>query len=533
MQVPYSSHGDRYCDYLLNNYPDLDAEIVQRIEAAIENTNWHNPASSLDWNNLAILELVAAEQAKDLEIRARHIQVAVQNLNRGYQLDRNPLCAAHYALIQTMTGDTVNNAVSLSYTNLLSVIQAAYTSSKCVELGLTYLPPSRFGSHTWELLLKSQNYHIQSLVSLSEALWLSQLAFYMPMGVRFLQLASQINPSNVDILLRLGISHLMAGQFVEGILTLQNAGRADPDHIITLHALHLGYRTVGNLEAASYWLERARNLPSFPENANNPVWQWTKQVVDSEITYVAFEQDLVMAVEPNFNSIVTSVLVAEGDWFEHEMEFWRKWIKPGMTIIDVGANAGVYTFSAARAVGSTGRVLAVEPFSKCVRYLSETCRINNLDWVKVRAGAASDRNGTAKLSLSAASELNELVSEEDGDKKASGNFEEVECFTLDSLVAKENVRQVDFLKIDAEGHELQVLRGSDRLLKEFSPIILYENIADSTSSNLPVAKFLTGIGYKLFTYRSYLQKLIPLNTDADLGMLNIIAMPSQKIVVLR
>jgi FkbM family methyltransferase len=532
MQVPYSSHGDRYCDYLFNNYPDLDAGVLENVEAIVESTNWDNPVSSLDWNNLAILELIEAEQSEDLDMRAKHVQVAIQNLEKGFQIDRNPLCAAHYAFIQTMT-NAAGNATNLSYTTLLHVIQAAYTSSEPVEPGLIYLPPSRFGSHVWELLLKSQNYYTQSLVSLSEALWRSQLAFYNQMGIRFLQLANQISPDSVDIQLRLGIGHLMVGQFVEGILNLQNAERADPDSIIALHTLHLGYRTIGNLEAAGYWLERARNLPSFPENVNNPMWQWTRQAVDSEITYVAFEQDLVMAVEPNFNSIVTSVLVAEGDWFEHEMELWRKWVKPGMTIIDVGANAGVYTFSAARAVGSTGRVLAVEPFSKCVQYLSETCRINNLNWVKVCAGAASDRNGTAKLSLSAASELNELVSEEDGAKQASGNFEEVECFTLDSLVAKENVQQVDFLKIDAEGHELQVLRGSDRLLKQFSPIILYENISDSTSSNLPVANFLISMGYKLFTYRSYLQKLIPLNTDADLGMLNIIAMPSQKIVVLR
>jgi ribosomal protein L11 methylase PrmA len=61
-------------------------------------------------------------------------------------------------------------------------------------------------------------------------------------------------------------------------------------------------------------------------------------------------------------SIVTSVLIAEGDWFEKEMEFWRNWVKPGMTVIDVGANVGVYTFSAAVKVGSEGCVLAVDLF---------------------------------------------------------------------------------------------------------------------------------------------------------------------------
>jgi hypothetical protein len=318
MQVSsYSSHGDRYCDYLCNNYPDLDAGILENVEAIVKSTNWDNPTSSLDWNNLAVLDLIAAEQTEDLDTKARHIQTAMQNLEKGFQMDRNPLCAAHYTFIHTMTNAT-GNALNLSYTTLLNIIQIVYTSYEPVEQGLIYLLPSRFGARAWELLLQSRDYYAQSLVSLSEALWRSQLAFYSPMGVRFLQLANQITPGRADIQLRLGISHLMAGQFVEGALNLQSAGRIAPEGIIALHALHIGYRTIGNLEVASYWLDRARNLSSFPEHEHHPMWQWTQQAADSEITYVAFEEDLVMAVEPNFNSIVTSVLVAEGDWFEHD-----------------------------------------------------------------------------------------------------------------------------------------------------------------------------------------------------------------------
>ena len=202
-----------------------------------------------------------------------------------------------------------------------------------------------------------------------------------------------------------------------------------------------------------------------------------------------------------------------------------------MTIIDVGANAGVYAFSAAKRVGATGRVLAIEPFSACVNYLNQTCRVNQFDWVNVCAGAASDRNGTAKLSLSSASELNELISEEEGQTRDASSFEEVECFTLDSLIEQYAVSRVDFLKIDAEGHELQVLKGSDRILTEFAPIILYENIAGHQGSNLPVADYLRSIGYKLFRYQPYLQKLILVDVNADFqGSLNIIALPQKSIM---
>jgi hypothetical protein len=149
----------------------------------------------------------------------------------------------------------------------------------------------------------------------------------------------------------------------------------------------------------------------------------------------------------------------------------------------------------------------------------------------VCAGAASDRVGSARLSLSASSELNELVANDASVSMESGAFEEVACFTLDSLREQENLQQVDILKIDAEGHELAVLMGSQRILSEFAPIILYENIAGSQGSNLPVANYLLDQGYNLFRYQPYLQDLIPLdNLNTLQGNLNIIALPKSKIV---
>lgn len=520
MELTYSQ-SDRYCDYLLNRYPDMDAGILECIGAIAENTNWENPISSLDWNNLAVVALIEAEQSEDLEIRAMHFNNAIETLKQGFAVDGNPLCVAHYAFIQNTIAETAK-AIDLAFGNFLRTLQPVYTSAIKALPGLVYLPPLATCSSTEvEHILQSENSYTQALALLSQVLWRSQLAFYSSSGVRFLELALRYFPYSPGTHLRLGVAYLMANK-VEGLLNLHLAIQIDPGNAATLQALYLSYIKIGDLETANYWLEVARDLHLDKENS--PELQWVNSSPDNAMTYVSFEQNMVMAVEPDFSSIVTSVLIAEGDWFEREMEFWRNRVKPGMTVIDVGANAGVYTFSAAQRVGSGGLVLAVEPFSKCVKYLKETCRVNQIDWVRVCAGAASDRNGNAKLSLSSASELNELVSEKDGANKTPGNFEEVECFTLDSLIVRENVKQVDFLKIDAEGHELQVLRGSDLILTEFKPIILYENIAASQGSNLPVADFLRNIGYRLFRYQPYLQKLIPVNANNDFrNSLNVIA----------
>ena len=347
------------------------------------------------------------------------------------------------------------------------------------------------------------------------------------MGLRFLNLAAKLLPESISINFKLGISSLMNDQW-EGIIYLHRAIKMAPDYAPILQVIYLVYKNLEQIERAHYWLEIAREL--YRQSPNFREWRWTELELDSPFTYIPFESDLLLAVEPSFRSFVTGVLIAEGDWFEKEMEFWRSWIKPGMIVIDVGANVGVYTFSAARRVGPKGRVLAVEPFSGCVHCLQETCRINHLDWVKVCVGAASDRYGTARLSLSTASELNEIVSGDAAKKMKPGSFEEVSCFSLDSLIKEENLSQVDFIKIDAEGHELSVLAGSERILSEFAPVILYENIAGSKGSNLPVAEYLKNRGYQLFRYQAYIQKLIPLNSDEGLqGNLNIIALPPNQI----
>ena len=520
-----STPSDRYLEYIFSHYPDIDANILSSIEAIFESTHWDNPETSLDWNNLAVIDLIEAEQSEDLEAKTKLIHLAMQKLERGYSLDQSPHCAAHYVIVKSLLGES-GKAIQLAFNTVLTASQSVYTSAKSISGGLVYLPLSARNSLEFESILNAKNGCTQSFMLLAEALWRSQFVFYNSQGIRFLRLANQLFSDSPTVHLMLGVAELMSSQS-EGLVHLHHARKLAPDYAPILQALYLGYRGIGDLSTARYWLEAANDIC---QNSDSVEWQWTKLAVDSAIAYVAFDH-LVLAVEPNFKSIVTGVLVAQGDWFEREIEFWRNGIQAGMTVIDVGANAGVYTFSAAQRVGSTGLVLAIEPFSECVAYLNETCRVNQLDWVKVCAGAASDRNGSAKLSLSSASELNELISEEEGQTRDASSFEEVECFTLDSLIEKYGVSQVDFLKIDAEGHELQVLQGCDRLLTEFAPIILYENIAGHQGSNLPVADYLRSIGYNLFRYQPYLQKLVSVDVDADIqGSLNIIALPQKSLI---
>ncbi|MCU0567936.1 MAG: FkbM family methyltransferase [Oculatellaceae cyanobacterium Prado106] len=532
---------DRYWQYLESQGTSLNPQSLPRLVTDLEAIAWEEPQSALDLNNFAVLTLIEAEQCEEAEMRGIHLELALEALQTGIEQHPNhPLCLAHLAIVQNMLGNA-QAAMEIAFPALLNLAQVTYTNAAPMPLGLVYLPSTASRAELLHRMLQAENGWMQTVQLFAEAMCQAQLVFYNQSGIRFLRLAHQLNPHSADLHLKLGITNLMQDHW-EGLLHLQQARKLAPHHAQTVQALYLAYRNLGDQGTAQFWLNTAQQLAQSSEYPQS--WQWATLAIDSPFTYLPFDDlplnnlplndsplnssllnsPLQLAVEPSLKSIVTLVLLAEGDWFEAEMEFWRKQIQPGMTVIDVGANVGVYTFSAARKVGSTGQVVAVEPFSGCVGCLQETRRVNQMEWVTICAGAASDRPGTARLSLHAASELNEIVMD---DAPSNHECEEVACFTLDSLIDQENLTQVDWLKIDAEGHEVQVLEGSVNLINRFAPGILYENIAAGSGSNLSVAQWLQARGYQLFRYQPYLQNLIPIDDFKDVqGNLNIIALPT-------
>lgn len=520
--LPPSSPIEAYRQYLYR-YSIPSASFPHLLEGSAA-VNWEEPETALDLNNFAVLALIEAEQSEDSDLRTMHLNMALEALTTAVEKYNHPLCIAHLSLVHCMTGNT-NVGINAAFSALLGTLQPAYSTQEALPSGLVYLPLKKYQTldqKQLNLILQTPDAYLQALRVMAWVLYQFQLVFYNLMTARFMRLALQITPNAADLHLKLGLSCLM-GQQWEGLANLHQANSLAPNHPSTVQALYLAYQELKQPECTRFWHQIAQEQLQLNSQATE--WQWAKLGENHSFTYVPFDDGLVLAVEPHFQSIVTTVLLGQGDWFEAEIEFWRNQLQPGMVVIDVGANAGVYTFSAARQVGAEGRVLAIEPFSKCVEYLQETRRVNHLDWVTICAGAASDHPGTARLSLHSASELNEVV-RDDIAPDESGQFEVIECFTLDGLVEREQLQRVDWLKIDAEGHEMQVLAGGERLISEFAPAILYENIAATQSSNTPVAELLQMKGYQLFRYQPYLRSLVPIQSISDLqGNLNIVALP--------
>jgi len=522
---------DRYWHYAQTLCPTLEEAARSRIISILERTNLDEPDCALDWNNCGVMALIESEQTKDLTLRAAYFQLASEAFANAK--DVHPLCDAHLALMDGMIGERVR-VIKAAYNTLANILYPIYEMDRVGVVGLVYLPTSYYGqqdcSDLLEQLFKAEDLYLQSQLLLVEALCRSRI-FYRSTGLGLLHLATQLRPNSAEIVHQLGVGSLLSDR-VEGLMYLHQASHLAPNWDRALQSLYLGYRGVGKSRTAHFWLKIAQELHQAEPNALG--WKWTALEFASPFTYVPFDDQFLLAVEGTFHSIVTSTLIAFGDWFEKEIELWRQWVQPGMTIIDVGANAGIYAFSAAQRVGTAGKVIAIEPNPICVECLQETCRVNQFTQVKVYQAAASDREGTVNLLLSNASELTQVVSDETTTTLASRNCSVVNCLSLDSLIERDSLQRVDFVKIDVESHELTVLMGGERLLSEFSPIVLCEVTEGNPPGNsMAVGQFFQSRGYSLYYYQAFIQEFVPLKPEEIVSVMTdtlslLIAVPKSK-----
>jgi len=219
---------------------------------------------------------------------------------------------------------------------------------------------------------------------------------------------------------------------------------------------------------------------------------------------------------PASASITTYTLIEQEDWFEKEIAFVRRTLRPGMRSIDIGANYGTYALAMAQAVGPNGRVWAFEPTSATARYLRRTIARNGLTNVELMQAAVSDRTGTGRLHLDAQVELNRLV--------ADGSGEEVSLTNLDAESGARRWGPIDFIKIDAEGGELAIIRGGEAFFSDQSPLVMFER-RTADGENEGVQSAFVARGYSLFKLIGPDICLVPVASDkqADAFDLNLFA----------
>lgn len=150
-----------------------------------------------------------------------------------------------------------------------------------------------------------------------------------------------------------------------------------------------------------------------------------------------------------------------GTYSPEETAFVRSTVREGMTVIDAGANVGYFTILAASLVGPRGAVLSFEPNPYCFRRLQHTLCTNGLAQVSASQVGLSDLYGHLPLYESPPSSGNHnstMVAEPRWEPTT------VPVTTLDRLLWSLQIDKVDLLKLDVEGHETRILRGTAQAL---------------------------------------------------------------------
>ena len=179
-----------------------------------------------------------------------------------------------------------------------------------------------------------------------------------------------------------------------------------------------------------------------------------------------------ITVPASLDCITTYVLLEQERWFELEIDFLLKYLRPGMTAIDIGANLGVYSLPLASRLGESGAVFSYEPGGEARECLQASLDLNGFQNFRLSPCALSNRSGRLWLAHGASSELNELKSSFD----EGGAGEMVDVVTLDAEMDKHGWESVDFIKIDAEGQEARIVLGGRSFFTKHSPLVMYEVI---------------------------------------------------------
>lgn len=165
------------------------------------------------------------------------------------------------------------------------------------------------------------------------------------------------------------------------------------------------------------------------------------------------------------------------------------YLKPGMTFVDIGAHFGYYTLLASAIVGNEGHVHAFEPTPSTFGLLS--LNIRNRNNVRANRFAAYSRRGTVMfndfgLEAAAFNSIHGPRFKRSILRRPSVQTYKVKTITLDEYVQDTNISP-DFVKIDAESAEYEILKGMDYTLEEHRPIITIE-VGDAGVSGVPKSK---------------------------------------------
>lgn len=169
---------------------------------------------------------------------------------------------------------------------------------------------------------------------------------------------------------------------------------------------------------------------------------------------------------------VAKLIYAFRDHYEPELAYLEKLLSPGMVFIDAGANFGIYTAMASKAVSEEGRIISFEPSARAYPVLRQNIEINGFKNVLAFPTALSERAGRALLYHHSAVGSDALARDSTFDPNSYA--QEIETESLDDVLRRTSVERVDVIKMDVQGAEELALRGASEAIRSMHPAVMFE-----------------------------------------------------------
>ena len=176
-------------------------------------------------------------------------------------------------------------------------------------------------------------------------------------------------------------------------------------------------------------------------------------------------------------------------------------LKPGMQILDIGANIGYYAVMESLVVGSEGKITAIEPMLPNIKMLRRNVALNNATNINVIHGAVSESTGTGKMFMSTHSNLHTFHRDGSAFDYLESTPVDVPIMTLRDAGEQSGSRP-ELIRMDVEGHEVEILGQLIDLVREdvMTPRVIFETHLSRYKAENDFAPVLNGLfelGYRV------------------------------------
>jgi FkbM family methyltransferase len=215
-----------------------------------------------------------------------------------------------------------------------------------------------------------------------------------------------------------------------------------------------------------------------------------------------------LCIELRMGTDISRLIFLGGEIDPNEFAFLAKVLKPGMHVLDVGANEGLYTLFFRKRVGAQGHVTAIEPSQRELEHLKRNLRRNNFSDVELHPIAVGDRRGSATLCVAETGHAgHNALGQPAAPWVSVSSKTDVALDTLDALASTSRWPKVHLIKMDVEGMEFAALRGAEELLSRDRPMLLIEAEPESLAlRGDTLAAMLAWLGERDYTVMDFSAK---------------------------